>query len=323
MASDDFLYRDNFGLLPEPRDRMASFGLSTIVNLVIASILLLLTMNKIKQAETNHYSNTRFVFPVKQPKFKVPRPAPPKIAAPLIERITPRSPLIVVAKATRELAKPDVVKMDAPPMPAMPVSALKKVAPSTVAENKIKPSPKIGGVGDPMGVTPNPNSTRPATIAAVGSFALSVGSATGVGTARGSIHGTSFGSGVASGAPNGAGQGAIASTGFSNGVATGKPADAASTGFVQPSTTPMIVLDKPRPEYTAEARLLKIEGDVTLKVKFSADGHIQILGVVNGLGHGLNEEAARAVEQIRYKPATQNGQPVDQVSLIHVTFQLA
>jgi TonB family protein len=174
-----------------------------------------------------------------------------------------------------------------------------------------------------MGVTPNPNYTRPATIAAVGSFSLSVGSATGVGTARGSIHGTSFGSGVASGAPNGAGQGAIASTGFSNGVANGKPADAASTGSVQPSTTPMIVLDKPRPEYTAEARLLKIEGDVTLKVKFSADGHIQILGVVNGLGHGLNEEAARAVEQIRYKPATQDGQPVDQVSLIHVTFQLA
>jgi TonB family protein len=322
MASDDFLYRDNFGLLPEPRDRMASFGLSTIVNLVIASILLLLTMNKIKQAETNHYYSTQLVFSVKPPKFKVPRPARTKIAAPLIERITPRRPLIVVTKTTRELAKPEVVKMDAPPMPAMPVSALKKVAPSPVAETKIKPSPKTGGFGDPMGVTPNPNSTRPATIAAVGSFALSVGSATGVGTARGSIHGTSFGSGVASGAPNGAGQGTVASTGFSNGIANGKP-DAVPTGLGQPSTTPMIVLDKPRPQYTAEARLLKIEGDVTLKVRFSADGHIQILGVVNGLGHGLNEEAARAVEQIRYKPATQNGQPVDQVSLIHVTFQLA
>jgi TonB family protein len=174
-----------------------------------------------------------------------------------------------------------------------------------------------------MGVTPNPNSTHSATIEAVGSFALSVGSPTGVGAARGSIHGTRFGSGVASGATNGAGQGAIASTGFSIGIAFGTPAGAAPTGFVQPSTTPMIVLDKPRPQYTAEARLLKIEGDVTLKVRFSADGHIQILGVVNGLGHGLNEEAARAVEQIRYKPATQNGQPVDQVSLIHVTFQLA
>ena len=78
MASDDFLNRDNFGLLPEPRDRMASFGISTIVNLVIASILLLLTMNKIKQAETNHYYSTQLIFPVKQPKFKVPRP-PAKI----------------------------------------------------------------------------------------------------------------------------------------------------------------------------------------------------------------------------------------------------
>ncbi len=322
MASDEFLYRDNFGLLPEPRDRMASFGLSTIVNLVIASVLLLLTMNKIEQAETKHSYSTQLVFAVKQPKFKVP-PAGAKIVAPLIQRITPRPPLIAVQAATHNLAKPEVVKMDAPPMPAMPVSALKKVTASAVAENKIKPSPKTGGFGDPMGVTPSPNSTRPATIAAVGSFSLPVGSATGTGAARGSIHGTSFGAGVASGSPDGTGKGAIASTGFANGVPIGKPADAASTGFAPLSTTPMIVLDKPRPQYTAEARQLKIEGDVTLKVRFSADGHIQILGVVNGLGHGLNEEAARAVEQIRYKPATQNGQPVDQVSLIHVNFQLA
>jgi TonB family protein len=319
MASDDLLNRNSFGLLPEPRDRMASFGLSTIVNLIIASILLLLTMNKIRQVETNHYYSTQLVFPVKRPRFKVPRPPSAKITAPPVVRITPRPSLIVVAKAMRELSKPETVKMDASPMPAMPVPALKKVAPSTVA----KPLVKAGGFGDPMGVTPNPNSTRPATIAAVGSFVLLVGSATGAGADRGSIRGTSFGSGVTSGAPNGTGKGSVASAGFSNGMANGKPADSASTGLAQPSTTPMIVLDKPRPQYTAEARQLKIEGDVTLKVRFSADGRIQILGVVNGLGHGLNEEAARAVEQIRYKPAMQNGQPVDQVSLIHVTFQLA
>jgi TonB family protein len=320
MASDDSLNRNSFGLLPEPKDRMASFGLSTIVNLVIASILLLLTMNKIQQAEKNHYYSTQLIFPVKRPRFKVsPLPTSKTTARP-IERVTPRPPLIVVATATRELAKPEMVKMDAAPMPAMPTSAWKKVAPSTIAERK---SPKTGGFGDPMGVTPNPNSSRPATIAAVGSFALSVGSAAGVGGTHGSIQGTSFGSTVASGAASGAGKGAIASAGFSNGLANGKTVDSVPNGFAQPATTPMIVLDKPRPQYTAEARLLKIEGDVTLKVRFSADGHIQILGVENGLGHGLNEEAARAVEHIRYKPAMQNGQPVDQVSLIHITFQLA
>jgi TonB family protein len=323
MTSDDFLNRGNFGLLPEPKDRMASFALSTIINLVIASILLLLTVSRIRQAETNHYYSTQLVFPVKQPKFKAPRPATAKIAAPPIVRITPRPPLIMSARVRRELPQPETVKMDASSMPALPVPALKKVAPSTAAENKIKPSPKAGGFGDPMGVAPNPNTTRPATIAAVGSFALSVSSAAGVGAAHGSIHGTGFGSGVASGAPNGTGKGAIVSAGFSNGIANGKPVDTASNGSPPPPTTPMIVLDKPRPRYTAEARLLKIEGDVTLKVRFSADGHVQILGVVNGLGHGLDEEAAQAVEQIRYKPATQNGQPVDQVSLIHVTFQFA
>src|ERR1700679_1457452 len=144
MASDDFLYRDNFGLLPEPRDRMASFGLSTVVNLAIASILLLLTMNKIKQAKTSHSYGTTLVLPVKQPKFKVPRPPRPRITAPLIERITPRPPLIVATKATGQSVQPEVVKLDAPPMPAMPV--LKKIASSTLAESKIKPSPKTGGL---------------------------------------------------------------------------------------------------------------------------------------------------------------------------------
>jgi hypothetical protein len=147
MTSDDFLTCGNFGLLPEPKDRMASFGLSTIINLVIASILLLLTMSRIRQAETNHYYSTQLVFPVRQPKFKVPRLPAAKIAAPPIIRMTPRPSLIMAAKATRELPKPETVKMNASSMPALPVPALKKVAPSTVA----KPLVKAGGFGDPVG----------------------------------------------------------------------------------------------------------------------------------------------------------------------------
>jgi hypothetical protein len=30
-----------------------------------------------------------------------------------------------------------------------------------------------------------------------------------------------------------------------------------------------------------------------------------------------------AAERIRFKPATKNGEPVDQVSVIHISFQLA
>jgi TonB family protein len=91
----------------------------------------------------------------------------------------------------------------------------------------------------------------------------------------------------------------------------------------QPAETPLVVLAKPLPEYTAEARQLKIEGDVTLQVRFEASGQVEVLRVVSGLGHGLDEQAKLAAERIRFKPATKDGRPVDQVSIIHVTFQMA
>jgi TonB family protein len=80
----------------------------------------------------------------------------------------------------------------------------------------------------------------------------------------------------------------------------------------------------PRPAYTDEARHLKIEGSVVLRVTFYANGQIQVLGVIRGLGHGLDEEAKRAVQQGRViRPATMNGRPMDSTTNITITFQLA
>jgi TonB family protein len=45
--------------------------------------------------------------------------------------------------------------------------------------------------------------------------------------------------------------------------------------------------------------------------------------VVRGLGHGLDEAAIRAAQQIKFNPATSNGQAVDTTATIHVVFQLA
>ena len=71
------------------------------------------------------------------------------------------------------------------------------------------------------------------------------------------------------------------------------------------------------------ARQLHIEGDVTLQVKFTAEGQVQVLQVLNGLGHGLDEQARVVAEGIRFKPATKDGHAVDEVTIIRVTFQLA
>ena len=83
------------------------------------------------------------------------------------------------------------------------------------------------------------------------------------------------------------------------------------------------ILFKPRPAYTEEARKLKIEGEVVVEVLFAASGEVKVLRVMQGLGHGLDEAAAQAAANIRFKPAERGGIPVDSTALAHIRFQLA
>jgi TonB family protein len=98
---------------------------------------------------------------------------------------------------------------------------------------------------------------------------------------------------------------------------------AVSRPVAGPLSTNLVVISKPVPEYTTEAKSLKVQGDVILRVTFTAGGQVVVQGVVHGLGHGLDEEARRVAEQIRFRPATRNGQAVDMTTNITITFQLA
>jgi len=358
MATDNSLKRGTFGLLPEPEGRMGSFGMSMVVNVTIAALLLLLTVAQVHQVQEHKYQTTQLIFPIEQPKPYVPPVpkikivAPPpvvKIEQPKIEMPKPVPPPPKVAEI--KLPTPEMPKMEAappkkftpPPQPKL--GMFKSEAPTAVANNQSAPTPKTGGFGDPEGVKPNPGATRTATIAAVGSFNAAPGVASGAGAARqGTVHGVDFGSGVANGVPGGKDRNAtVASAGFNNGVlgGTGQPgskgtvakgsfgdnmygsAPAPAARPQAPTETQIIVLAKPLPTYTSEARQLKIEGDVTLQVRFSATGQVEVLRVINGLGHGLDEQAKLAAQRIQFKPATKDGHAVDQVSIIHVTFQMA
>ena len=141
-------------------------------------------------------------------------------------------------------------------------------------------------------------------------------------------------------------RGIIASTGFGNGVAIppaggGKKAGSVQTsGFSNsndvvaltpkkkmddsPAVEPVVILAKPRPVYSAEAIKLNLEGEVLLEVVFPASGgEVQVNRVVKGLGHGLDEAAMKAAQQIKYKPALSNGHPVDFPAVVHIVFQIA
>ena len=85
---------------------------------------------------------------------------------------------------------------------------------------------------------------------------------------------------------------------------------------------PVEILEKPRPVYTEEARRLKIEGTVMLDVIFRASGELRVLGVIHGLGHGLDQAAIEAAHRLRYKPAARNGASIDQRATLHVVFEM-
>jgi TonB family protein len=100
-------------------------------------------------------------------------------------------------------------------------------------------------------------------------------------------------------------------------------AKAQPTAVKVAALAPVAILSKPAPIYTEEARRLHVEGSVTLNVVFAASGEVHIVGVVKGLGHGLDEAATAAARQIRFTPARREGQSVDYPATIHIVFALS
>ena len=275
---------ETFGLLPAPDGRLSSFIQSLAVNVGLAALFVCLTLTQVHKVSIPNYVNTELVFPSHIP------PPPPRIRIP-----TARPRRLEIPRPMLPLQEPETVRLNISPMPLIAAPPTRVVAPAPAL------AIKTGGFGDPAGVVPNPNASRPATIATIGSFENAPGASKGSGVSgrRGTIATGSFGDiGAAR-----------------NVVAEMKP--------TQEQFTPPRVLAEPRPQYTEEAKQLKIQGEVTLQVRFGNDGKVEVLRVVTGLGHGLDEEATRVAERIQFKPAEKNGKPADNITYIHILFQLA
>lgn len=146
-------------------------------------------------------------------------------------------------------------------------------------------------------------------------------------TAGNAEAGSSFGSATAS-SPAGGPAGLVHDAGFGQVVAgeqrIGEQGIEAERAVEPaPASSAARVLAKPMPQYTDEARQLRIEGDVRLRVNFRADATVEVLQVIEGLGHGLDESAVRAARQIEFAPAEQSSKPVDFVAEVFIRFRLA
>jgi TonB family protein len=338
----------SFGLLPEPEKSPASFITSAVVNLTVLCLVLYIGMTA-KHVIQQKYEHTQLIFPTTPPpeplKMKVPPPPKveqpklpevkldaPKINMPKIEKKPDLKPIQMETKAVLpevKAAKPAVI------LAPQPKAALTAAAPAQVAQ--AHPSTTPVHLGETFGVTPNPNASRPATVAAIGN---PYGGMQGPAVApRGVIGSAGIGNGTRPGSNAGivgkvASAGIPAGTGTANTGFTGK---VASAGIPQmqavtapPPAVPQVirstnleVISKPPVQYTSEARALHVQGDVVLRVTFTAAGQVLVQGVVHSLGHGLDEEARRVAQQIRFHPATRNGQAVDTTTNITITFQLA
>ena len=343
----------SFGLLPEAERSTGSFLTSAVVNGCILLFVLYVGAMARHTIVTHRYEQTQLILPDKalekepeKPKVKVS--APPKMPAPPElpkVALTYDAPKIVAPTAPKPEPKPiqmearlevPVLKHGKPAviLAPQPKAALTAAMPAQNAS--VRPSTAPVHFGQTYGATPNANATRPATIAAIGN---PYGGAQGAAVApHGVVGSAGIGNGTRSGSNTGV-VGRVASAGIpgatgtaahgsyghvaSAGIPAAQQAAVARPVVQQAAGTGLEILSKPPAQYTAEARQMHVQGDVVLRVTFLASGRVQVQGVVRGLGHGLDEEARRVASQIRFRPATHNGQAVDITTTITIGFQLA
>jgi len=341
----------HFGVLNDGTQSRASLFTSISLNIVIAIVVCIVgaaakkTIERHKLTEISLAPLPKEVEPIK-PKI-MPKPLPPvpkiKMEPPKIQ--TPEVKLPDPPKIPEiKMAAPTPIIQPAPPKqviapPAPKVVSLAQAQPAAVVNNSPHPAAvALGQANNPIAP-----SNRPATAAinlGQAGMAGMPASNTGSGPRATSVQ-------LGSGSPNSqnmAGNGAHAVQGVKLGV-TGGTGPMNSTGRVagpvnlgqtqQPQIAKPVVaaaavskapkvLFKPRPEYTAEAIKLRIEGTVSVRLRVSANGNVQVLGVTSDLGHGLGDSAIRAVQATRFSPATDaSGNPVDWEGVVNVAFQLA
>jgi len=187
---------------------------------------------------------------------------------------------------------------------------------------------QTGGFGDPNGIPAQANQGKAVNIAAAGSFDLPAGPGYGNGTGgakgvSGVIASSGFGNGTATPANRPRASASVQQSGFGEADVAAAPTVRSHPVEAPVRAIPAEIISKPTPVYTQEARSLRIEGEVLLEVVLQASGNLRVVRVVRGLGHGLDDNAVRAAEQIHFKPATKDGQPTDSTVVLHIIFQLA
>lgn len=84
------------------------------------------------------------------------------------------------------------------------------------------------------------------------------------------------------------------------------------------------IKSKPNPGYPREARGYGVQGEVKLRIILGSDGRVRDeMEVLEGLPHGITEEAIKAARRIVFEPARrEDGRPVSQYVTVIYHFHL-
>jgi periplasmic protein TonB len=343
----------HFGVLDAGAQSRASTITSLVLNLAIAFVVIVISAATARRTIEKNRMLTNLVAPVVEKKAEPVKPKviPPKPKPlPQIAKVEPPKITIPQVKLP-ELPKQPIVKMDnptpliTPPAPkkivamAAPIAVNLGARPQAASVVNNDPHPTAVQIGHPDMPFKDPKGPAVASVNLNSGFsgmnAANSGhgpAATKVNMGNGSpdsttIHGNGVVAvaGIPHGVPNSTGTGRVpggqqVSLGVTPPPATPKPAAVASTSPGKAVT----VISKPKPEYTAEARQMHIEGVVVLHIRVLANGEVEVVGVAKPLGYGLDDSAKRAIMATKFQPATDStGHAITWEGNVNVTFQLA
>jgi protein TonB len=245
--------------------------------------------------------------PLPTPQPKVPNiqpPAPPKRIIPPPAPVKVNLGVASAASVPNHDEHPSAVRLGSPTNPLKPLSG-----PAVSSVN-------LGVAGMPGMNSANTGSGPHATSVNLGSGCPNCTNLNGHDNGVGPVRGVKLGSGT----------GPITSKNFAAvapvQLGTPPPPPPATHAVASLSAaTPPKVTYKPNPVYSEEAKQQHIEGDAVVRVVFRANGTMDVIGLVRGLGHNLDQPALDAARGVRFQPALDaGGRPIDFPTNIIVHF---
>lgn len=338
----------HFGVLDDGKRSRGAAVTSISINVAIVLLLLILGAVVKTSPEMQKKLVALTLQPAPPPPKPLPKPLPPppkplpevpkleppkiKMPEPVLEKVPEMKPLPVPKPVVLNTPAPKVV--NPPPAPKV-VNLATPAKAASIANNDAHPSPVRMGNPEIKALNTTPIAATPVNLGG-GMHGMPPGNtgngprATAVNLGNGSPAGTDLRGrsvaavpvkGLSTGVTGGTGTGVNGPKQVNMGVRQAEPAANAPVVHTATLAKPPVVTYQPKAQYTAEATSLHLEGEAVVSVVFRANGSIDVVGLVRGLGHGLDESALTVARGIRFKPAVDsNGQPTDFPTKIIVRF---